>query len=100
VPEFHVNAPQATVSEELAQGPYVVATAGVEPVTLRTKGVDSSNAPSRPTRPLFLELQHLCYRRAVPKPLCILGGITCEYLGSLSTQCVKLNIAQVKFALT
>src|SRR6218665_897933 len=33
VPEFHAEAPQATVSEGLAQGPYVVASAGVEPMT-------------------------------------------------------------------
>jgi len=44
VPEFHPEAPQATVSEGLAQGPYVAARAGVEPMTLRTKGVDSTNA--------------------------------------------------------
>src|SRR6218665_120444 len=31
VPEFHAEAPQATVSEGLAQGPYVAARAGVEP---------------------------------------------------------------------
>jgi len=40
VPEFHANAPQATVNEGLAQGPYVVARAGVKPMTLRTKGVN------------------------------------------------------------
>ena len=43
--EFHAKAPQATVSEELAQGPHVAARVGVEPMTLRTKGVDSTNAP-------------------------------------------------------
>src|SRR6218665_3730010 len=45
VPEFHAEAPRATVSEGLAQGPYVAARAGVEPTTLRTKGVDSTNTP-------------------------------------------------------
>jgi len=30
VPEFHTEAPQPTVSEGLAQGPYVAARAGVE----------------------------------------------------------------------
>jgi len=30
------------VSEGLAQGPYVAARAGVEPMTLRTKGVDAT----------------------------------------------------------
>src|SRR6218665_890737 len=48
VPEFHAEAPQATVSEGLAQGPYVAARAGVEPMTLRTKGLDSTNAPPTP----------------------------------------------------
>ena len=48
VPEFHGEAPQATVSEGLAQGPYVAARAGVEPMTLRTKGVDCTNAPHTP----------------------------------------------------
>ena len=42
--EFHAKAPQATVSEGLAQGPYVAARVGVEPMTLRTKGADSINA--------------------------------------------------------
>ena len=53
VPEFHAEALQATVSEGLAhnaQGPYVAARTGVEPMTLRTKGVDSTNAPPSPTR--------------------------------------------------
>src|SRR6218665_2755719 len=37
-----------TVSEGLAQGPYVAARAGVEPMTLQTKGVGSTNAPHTP----------------------------------------------------
>ena len=48
MPEFHAEAPQATVSEELAQGPYVAAREGVEPMTLRTKGADSTNALPMP----------------------------------------------------
>ena len=48
MPEFHVEAQQATVSEELAQGPYMAARAGVEPLTLRMKGVDSTKAPHTP----------------------------------------------------
>ena len=48
VPEFHAEAPQATVSEGLAQGSYVAARAGVEPMTLRTKDIDSNNAPHAP----------------------------------------------------
>ena len=49
VPEFHAKAPQATVSEGLAKGPYVAARAGVKPMTRWTKGVDSTKAPPRPT---------------------------------------------------
>src|SRR6218665_267033 len=46
--EFHAEAPQTTVSEELSQGPYVAARASVEPTTLRTKDVDSTHAPPKP----------------------------------------------------
>ena len=35
VSEFHAEAQQATASEGLAQGPYVAARAGFEPMTLR-----------------------------------------------------------------
>ena len=50
MPKFHVEAPKATVSEGLAQGPYmyVAARAGVKLMTIRTKGVDSTNAPHTP----------------------------------------------------
>src|SRR6218665_1600164 len=41
---------QATAGKGLAQGHYVTAKAGVEPTTLRLKVVDSTKAPSRPTR--------------------------------------------------
>ena len=43
MPESHEEVPQATVSEVLAQGPYVAARAGFEPVTVRTKGVEFTN---------------------------------------------------------
>jgi len=46
--EFDAEAPQATVSEGLTQGPYWLARAGFEPTTLQTKGVESTNAPPRP----------------------------------------------------
>ena len=46
--EFHAEAPQATVSEELAQGPYMVARAGVEPTKLRLKAINTTNVPRRP----------------------------------------------------
>jgi len=49
VSEFHAESPQATASEGLAQGPHVAARAGFLPATLRTKGVESTNEPPRPT---------------------------------------------------
>ena len=48
VPEFHAEAPQATASKGLIQGPYVADRAGLEPATLQTKGVESTNGPPRP----------------------------------------------------
>jgi len=47
--EFHIEAPQATTSEGLAQGPYMVARARFEPTTLWTKGAESKNEPPRLT---------------------------------------------------
>src|SRR6218665_41604 len=47
--EFRTNAPQVIANEGLAQGPNVAARAGFEPATLRTKGVESTNEPPRPT---------------------------------------------------
>src|SRR6218665_645651 len=38
---------QATVSNGLAQGPYVAARVGVEPTTLQLKVIDSTKAPPR-----------------------------------------------------
>ena len=56
MPELLTEASQTTVGEGLAQGPYVAARAGVELVTFRTKGLDSTNAPHMPPRPqLILE---------------------------------------------
>ena len=46
---LHAEVLQTTVSEGLAQGPYMAARAGFEPMTLRLKGIDSTNAPPRPT---------------------------------------------------
>src|SRR6218665_494608 len=45
---LHAEALEATLSEGLAQGPYVAARAGFEPTTLRSKGVVSTKAPPRP----------------------------------------------------
>src|SRR6218665_3613031 len=42
---LHAEALQAAASEGLAQGPYVEARAGFEPMILRSKGIDSTNAP-------------------------------------------------------
>ena len=46
VPEFHAEAPHATVSERHAQVPYVAARVGFEPATLWIKGVKSTNDSS------------------------------------------------------
>ena len=43
--EFLAEAPQATESEGLAQGPCVAARAGFESVTLQTKGDELTNEP-------------------------------------------------------
>ena len=48
VSEFYAEAPQATASEALAPGPYVAATAGFEPTTLQSNGIDSTNEPHTP----------------------------------------------------
>ena len=47
---LHAEAPQVTTSKGLAQGPYVVAKGEFEPATLRSKGIDSTNVPLRPTK--------------------------------------------------
>ena len=45
--EFHAKDPQATAIEGLAQGPYMTARVGFEPMALRTKGSESTNEPPR-----------------------------------------------------
>ena len=40
VPELTCEALQATASEGLAQGPYVAARVGFEPVTIRSEGTE------------------------------------------------------------
>jgi len=49
VSEFYAEAPQATASEGLAQGPYLSARARLEPTTVGTKGDESINEPLLPT---------------------------------------------------
>ena len=41
--EFRAEAPQSTAIEGLAQGPYVADRTGFKPMTLRTKGAESTN---------------------------------------------------------
>jgi len=53
---LHDKALQATVSEGLAQGSYVAARAGLEPTTIRSKGIDYTNAAIRPTKPVLSKL--------------------------------------------
>ena len=46
---LHAEALQATASEALAKGSYVAARAGFEPATLRSEGINSTDAPPSPT---------------------------------------------------
>jgi len=45
---------QSIAGEELAEGPYMVARAGLEPETLRTKGDESTNKPPCGHAPYWL----------------------------------------------
>ena len=45
----HTKALQATMSEGLAQGPYMAARVGFEPATYRTQGTESTSEPTHPT---------------------------------------------------
>src|SRR6218665_3638579 len=45
---LHAEALQSTASEGLGPGPYVAVRAGFEPTTIRSKGINSTNAPPRP----------------------------------------------------
>lgn len=51
--EFHTEVLQATTSEELAQGPYLVAKMGFEPATLQTHRTE-------PPRPITVSSPTLC----------------------------------------
>jgi len=46
---YHAKVLQATVSEGLAQGPYVVARVRFKPATLWTEGTKPAIDPTRPT---------------------------------------------------
>ena len=81
VSEFHANAPQATASDGLAQGPYIVARAGFEPATFRRK---ASNLP----------MSH-----HVPQPFDCLDQIT-AYETMLLVRHMRLAICPLKDSLT
>src|SRR6218665_307882 len=68
---LHAEALQATVSEGLAQGPYVTATAGFEPTNLRSKGIDSTNAPPCPTQCIDVAVS-ACLSHPMSLPICLL----------------------------
>ena len=65
----------ATVSEGLAQGPYVAARAGVEPMTPRTKDVDSINAQYTPPVLLLYSLLLVLVQVNVTPPLYYLPNL-------------------------
>ena len=52
---------QATVSEGLAQSPYATARAGVDPMTLRTKCVDSTNFSPTPKHAYCISVARYCH---------------------------------------
>src|SRR6218665_3577049 len=62
VSKFHSEEPQPTGTEGLAQGPYVANRAGVETMTLRTKGVKSTNRLPRPTTYTYLRILLLMFK--------------------------------------
>ena len=68
----HAEAPQANVSERLAQGYYMAARAGAERMTLRTKSFDYTNA----TTPNAAALLITCIGRV--------NHVSCRTLTSLS----------------
>ena len=84
--EFHAEAPQATASEGLTQGPYVAARAGDEPMTFRTIGVDSTNEPPRPAMAFLIAKSHRTVRVGlfghyfVADVKVAVGGRSTEYL--------------------
>ena len=82
MPEFHAEAQQATVSEGLAQGPYAAARAGVEPITPRTKGIDSTKAPPHPTIKAKTMLQE--FKSSSKHTILMLQFISDHFLRSLS----------------
>ena len=67
--EFHAEAPQATASDGLAQGPYVSA------MTLRTTGVESTNEPPR-LHKVIIE-KRLCFDQLLP-PLALPNILVCS----------------------
>ena len=68
---LHVEMLQSTGSEGLAQGLYMAARAGFEPVTLRSKGIVSTNAPPCPT---FMKTFCLVYIRDLWRPAWFISG--------------------------
>ena len=75
---WHAEALQATASEGLDQGPYVVTRAVFEPTTLRTKGTEHTTEPPYPH---IWYQDCLCYE----KELCCLSP---QQTAVLSTACI------------
>ena len=78
--EFHAEAPQATASEGLAQGPYLAARVGFESMILWTKGVESTNEPPRPTVCFrcWVDLALLCFAVVCGSSCCV-HSVLCEF---------------------
>src|SRR6218665_1358893 len=78
---------QATTSEGLAQGPYVVARVGFEPATFHTQGTEPATEPPHPTIHIRVKTATLC-NVTTPNPtalekhkplirLCIVFHLSC-----------------------
>ena len=78
--ELHAEAPQVTVSEGLAQGPYVAARTGFEPTTPRTKGINSTNAQQRPIHSFIYLFVRRRIRSLIDAGAKLIGSYFSQYL--------------------
>ena len=76
--------PLVTVSEGLAQGPYMLASVGFEPATLQTQGTDRTTEATMPTKQLNADLftgktGNVALQFAIFRNLKILVDHSCGY---------------------
>src|SRR6218665_310699 len=78
----HTKALQATVSEGLAQGPYVAARVGFKPATLQMQDTELTTEPSHPTWPGFFtntggetEILDMTYLGSICETISVIGSL-------------------------